>query len=188
MIITGSFTWDQKKLMHSEEHCWPFEVWSKTELLRHVEQKICYTRIRKNARYGKTSHGNATQIGLSFQISFSTPENTKTFKDLIKIDRVRLKIVKTRFERAHTEGACAVDNWCWRHFVVFQESLRSPICKHWMGPEGPFSACQACLRSTWPDSLPFIKLWMSPQGQLKTFCSFSNPDWWLNREPKKDLY
>ena len=26
------------------------------------------------------------------------------------------------------------------------------------------------------------------QGQLETFCSFSNPDWWANREPKKDLF
>ena len=61
-----------------------------------------YTRVRKNARYSKTGHVSATQIGLSFQISFSTPENTKTFKDLIKIDQVRAKTVKTRFVRGST--------------------------------------------------------------------------------------
>ena len=62
----------------------------------------CSARVRKYARYGQTSGRGEQPLYTFFGIFFSTPENIKTFNDLIKIDRVRAKTVKTRFARAST--------------------------------------------------------------------------------------
>ena len=58
--------------------------------------------IRKYARYGKSSYSRDKPLYTTSGIFFSTPENTKTFKDSIKIDQVRAKTVNTRFECGST--------------------------------------------------------------------------------------
>ena len=45
-------------------------------------------------------------------------------------------------------------------FRVYEACLRSPNCKHWMDPQGPFIACQASLHSPRPDLLLYLKLGM----------------------------
>ena len=57
------------------------------------------TRVRKYARYGKTSHAIDKQTSLSFRIFCGLPENTKNYFNPLKIDQVRAKTVKTRFAR-----------------------------------------------------------------------------------------
>ena len=60
------------------------------------------TRVHKYARNGQTSYKLDSPLYTFSGIFFSTPENTKTFKDSIKIDQVRAKTVKTRFVRGST--------------------------------------------------------------------------------------
>ena len=74
------------------------------------KKKKRYARERKYARYGKTSHRKDKPLYTSSGIFFSIPENTKTFKDSIKIDQVRPKTEKTRFVRASTQEACTAQN------------------------------------------------------------------------------
>ena len=62
------------------------------------------TCVRKYARYGKTNHNSYKRISSSCRIFCGLPENTKTFKDSIKIDQVRAKTAKTRFVRESTYG------------------------------------------------------------------------------------
>ena len=69
-------------------------------------------RVPKYARYGQTNNRGDTPLYTSSGIFFSTPENTKTFKDSIKIDQVRPKTMKTHYVRVSTLGACAVENKC----------------------------------------------------------------------------
>ena len=57
------------------------------------------TRVRKYARYGKTSHANDKQTSLACRIFCGLPENTKNYFNPLKIDRVTPKTVKTRFVR-----------------------------------------------------------------------------------------
>ena len=60
------------------------------------------TRVRKYARYGKTSYNRATEMWPKFQIFQGLPENIKIYFNPLKIDRVRSKTVKTRFARGQT--------------------------------------------------------------------------------------
>ena len=62
----------------------------------------CSARVRKYARYGQTSHKLDNPLYTLSGIFISTPENTKTFKDSIKIDQVRAKTVKRRHVRGST--------------------------------------------------------------------------------------
>ena len=62
----------------------------------------CSACLRKYARYGKTSHRWDNPLYTFSGIFFSIPENTKTFKDSIKIDQVRPKTMKTPFVRGST--------------------------------------------------------------------------------------
>ena len=72
------------------------------------------TRVRKYARYGKTSHRRELEICSGCRIFNSTPENTLIFKDSSKTDRVRTKTVKTRFVGARTQGVCTDGKKCFQ--------------------------------------------------------------------------
>ena len=68
------------------------------------------TRVRKYARYGKTSHTRVTEMQPLFRIFQGVPENTKIYFNPIKIDPVRAKTVKTRYARGRTEGVPTAEN------------------------------------------------------------------------------
>ena len=67
-----------------------------------VELKTWYARVRKYARYGKTSHRRELKTSLMWRKFSSTPKNTLILKDSLKIDRFRPKTVKTHYVRAST--------------------------------------------------------------------------------------
>ena len=66
------------------------------------EEEKLSARVPKYARYCETSHRKNKPLYTYSGIYFSIPENTKTFKDSIKIDQIRPKTVKTRFVCAST--------------------------------------------------------------------------------------
>ena len=64
-----------------------------------VELKTWYARVRKYARYGKTSHQREVKTSPMWRKFSSIPENALILKDSIKIDPFRHKTVKTRYVR-----------------------------------------------------------------------------------------
>ena len=66
-----------------------------------VNMEYCF-RLRKYARYGKTSHQREVKTSPTWRKFSSTPENTLILKDSLKIDPFRPKTVKTRYVRAST--------------------------------------------------------------------------------------
>ena len=69
------------------------------QLFKPVELKTWYARVRKYARYGKNSQVTGKQTILSCRIFCGLPENTKNYFNPIKTERVRPKMLKTRFAR-----------------------------------------------------------------------------------------
>ena len=70
--------------------------------MTHVDVKIFYMSVRKNARYGKTSHVREVERCPMWRKFSSTPENTLILKDSVKIDPFRPETVKTQYVRART--------------------------------------------------------------------------------------
>ena len=80
----------------------PVRIWCMNRLPAPAHHAKCSARLRKYARYGQTSHRGDNPLYTSSGIFFFTPENTKTFKDSIKIDQVRPKTAKTWFAGSST--------------------------------------------------------------------------------------
>ena len=61
------------------------------QLFKPVELKIWYARVRKYARYRKTSHHREVKTSPMWRKFSSTPENTLILKDSLTIDPFRPK-------------------------------------------------------------------------------------------------
>ena len=70
--------------------------------MTHVDVKIFYMSVRKNARYGETTHDREVTTSPMWRKFSSTPENTLILKDSVKIDPFRPKTLKTPYVLAST--------------------------------------------------------------------------------------